>query len=171
MIARTLFASTLPGRRTAFACLGVISTALGLAACGGGHGTEFETQAIAAPLELPADTVLPPPLRVHAVTAIAGLPDAEPADPGKAARRDRYMPLQQAEWLSAAEQGEVLWIDVSCCKANVAENAAATRQALTDSALPESTAIFVTGSDARLAAAVAHRLDAAGLPRVFLVSR
>ena len=146
MIARTLCAPTLPRRRTVLACLGVICAALGLAACGGGHGTEFETQAIAAPLELPADPSLPAP-------------------------RDRYLPRQQAELLSAAEQDDVLWIDVSCCKANATENAGATRQALTDSALPDSTAIFVTGSDARLAAAVAHRLDAAGLPRVFLVAR
>ena len=146
MIATTLCACNLPGRRTVLACLGVICGALGLAACGGGHGTEFETQAIAAPLELPADPARPVP-------------------------RDRYLPRQQAELLSAAEQDDVLWIDVSCCKANATENAAATRQALTDSALPDSTAIFVTGSDARLAAAVAHRLDAAGLPRVFLVSR
>jgi hypothetical protein len=147
MIAKTPCATHLPGRRTALTCLGVICGALGLAACGGGHGTEFETQAIAAPLELPADSALPAP------------------------RRDRYVPRQQAELLSAAEPDEVLWIDVSCCRADATENAAATRQALTDSALPDSTAIFVTGSDARLAAAVAHRLDAAGMPRVFLVSR
>jgi uncharacterized lipoprotein YajG len=146
MITRTLCAPTLPRRRTVLAGLGVICAALGLAACGGGQGTEFETQAIAAPLELPVDPALPAP-------------------------RDRYLPRQQAELLSAAEQDDVLWIDVSCCKANATENAGATRQALTDSALPDSTAIFVTGSDARLAAAVAHRLDNAGLPRVFLVSR
>lgn len=170
MIAKTLCAPTLPGRRTAFACLGVICGALGLAACGGGHGTEFETQAVAAPLELPADTSPPSP-RLHAGATMPSPSDAEPVDPGKAVRRDRYLPREQAESLSAAEQDEVLWIDVSCCKANATENAAATRQALTDSALPDSTAIFVTGSDARLAAAVAHRLDAAGLPRVFLVSR
>lgn len=171
MITRTLCASTSPGRRSALACLGVISGALVLAACGGGQGTEFETQGLAAPLELPVDRAPPLSRSVHAVAASPGLLHAEPVIPGQAARRDRDMPRQQAELLSAAEQGEVLWIDVSCCKANTTENVAATRQALTDSALPDSVAIFVTGSDSRLATAVANRLDAAGLPRVYLVSR
>ena len=55
MNTRAPCASTSPSCRSELTYLGVICGALVLEACGGGHGTEFETQGLAAPLELPAD--------------------------------------------------------------------------------------------------------------------
>jgi hypothetical protein len=85
-------------------------------------------------------------------------------------------PAQQAsrelaERMTAQLAGEVLWVDVSCCNANLVENAAATRQALRDSALEDDTPVFVTGTDLRLAAQVAERLARDGLSQVILVER
>jgi hypothetical protein len=166
MTADLLFATAPRRRRHA---LVVLAGALAVCACdGGGQGTEFETEAISAPLALYAAPVAP--LLADDGSVMPSVPNAEPTDPGAATRSGRYALRRQAEMLTLALPGGVLWIDVSCCQADAAENADATRQALQDSALPDGTPVFVTGADARLAAAVANLLDDAGL-RAFLVTR
>jgi hypothetical protein len=165
MIANLAFATAWRRRRHALAAAGV----LWLCACGGGgQGTEFESGAISTPLTRYTEPV--PPLLADDGSVMPSVPDAEPKDPGMATRSGRYALRRQAEMLTEALPGGVLWIDVSCCQADAADNAASTRQALQDSALPDATPVFVTGADARLAAAVANLLDDAGL-RAFLVTR
>jgi hypothetical protein len=166
MSANLVFATAQRRRRHALAA---VAGALVLCACGGGgQGTEFETQAISAPLALYPEPV--PPLLADDGSVMPSVPDALPADPGASTRRGRYALRQQAEMLTQALSGGVLWVDVSCCHVDASDDADATRQALQNSAVPDSTPVFVTGADARLAAAVANVLDDAGL-RVFLVTR
>lgn len=99
------------------------------------------------------------------------MPQAVPADPGARTRAGRYASPAQAGMLSHAHPRGVLQVTIKGRGADAVERSvqAAQRQHA-GARLASDAPVFVSGADLRSAAAVADRLAASGLSRVWLVT-
>lgn len=158
-----------------FPCTGTVATllatalAVGVVACGGLE----EDAAVAARDAQAALSAVPPSGLIDDHGGVRpSLPEAVPADPGARTRAGRYALLEQAKALDFERRGDVVWLDVACCGLDAADTYVGIAQGLRAAADVSSDApVLVKGSDLRLAAFVANRLEEQGERRVFLVTR
>jgi hypothetical protein len=113
-----------------------------------------------------------PPLLGADGTPQPALPQAVPADPRERTHAALYATRAQAHALEAELDGAVIWIDAGCCDERaVAAALELAEGARTGKHLALDAAVFITGADLKLAAAVADRLTDDGHTLVFLVTR
>jgi hypothetical protein len=141
-----------------------------LGACGGGFDDEIE-MLLPAQRFAPHDAAPLPPLVDDSGLPQSPLPASVPQRGDELTRAGRYALRAQAEALERALGGAVIWIDVECCVDNAVDTALGTVAGLAAARdLGSSAPVFVTGSDLRMAAAVADQLGSDGHSRVFLVT-
>lgn len=150
----------------------LLLTAALVAGCGGGTPEpEARTSQAAAVSPLLAYDPIPPLLSDDG-GVLPSAAAAAPADPGAATRALRYATAAQAGQVLAALADRSLLVDAPCCGPQAAESAAAAALALHRArGLDADAPVFVSGADARQAAAVADRLGELGLARVWTVTR
>lgn len=134
-----------------------------LAACGGGDGDDAELR---AERQTPgsASTLLD-----DEGLSMPSDPRAIPSDSAARTRAGRYATRSQSDDLQRALGHDLSVVEVGCCGSAAIDEAVVRALAARPSASPPA-AVLIRGTDLRLAAVVADRLDARGLDRVWLVS-
>lgn len=157
-------------RNTTTALAGLALAVL-LTACGGVAEPEARAQALAVPHTAAAVVA---PLRDDEGRVLLTDSAAVPADPGARTRSERYATAAQAAQLEAAMGNLAIPITVdpgadAAGAVEVATGIVQGMQAAHD--LGSDAPVLVRGSDLRLAATLANRLEEVGFSQVFLVSR
>lgn len=143
--------------------------AANLVACG---GLDEDTRLALATQQPQAATAPLPGLIADDGSLRPPLPEAVPADPGARTRSGHYALHAQAKALDFERRGDVVWVDVACCGFDAADSAIGIANGLRAAAdVSPDAPLLVKGSDLRLAAFVANRLEEQGERRVFLVTR
>lgn len=145
------------------------SLSANVVACGGleEDGADVAQDVRAALMAAP-----PPGLIADDGSLRPSLPHAVPADPGARTRAGHYALLEQARALDLERRGDVVWLDANCCGTDAGDSVVGIVQGLrlTTDVSPDAP-VLVQGTDLRLAAFLADRLEEGGEHRVFLVTR
>ncbi len=151
-------------------CLWIAS----LAACGGGDATTAAAgaeDAGRASIETVGTGAVITPLLDDEGNITAVDANAAPDDPAARTRSGYYASPAQARQLADALGADAIEINVPCCSPENVDTAVGVVWGLQAAHnLPSETPVLVRGSDLRLAAAVANRLDEGGLTHVWLVT-
>jgi len=148
-----------------------LAAAVVLQACGGGDSARPLSAAEAPLAERRSAFESISPLLDENGNPMPSVPDAEPDDPGAQTRSRRYATAAQAEQLLHVMGARAVRIDAGCCGADavdVAVHVVRGVRAIED--LDADAPVMVHGTDQRLAATLANRLDEEGMKRVWLVT-
>jgi hypothetical protein len=153
------------------ATLVAAALAANVVACGGLDEDTRLTLATQQP-QAAARTAPLPSLIADDGTLPTSLAEAVPADLGARTRSGRYALHAQATALDFERRGDVVWVDAGCCAFDAADTAVGIVHGLRAAAdVSPDAPVLVKGTDLRLAAFVANRLEEEGERRVFLVTR
>lgn len=164
------------GKREGGGAARVLATGLAMlaVACGGSEDDAAGAADVAGVVDVAqAAGVMPvAPLLADDGSVMPSAPQAEPADPGARTQSGRYADAASAEQMQHGRHQGLLAVRVDGSGAAAVE--AAVQAALETRAargLERDAPVLVAGTDLRSAAVVVDRLEAAGLARVWLVTR
>ncbi|MDP1902259.1 MAG: hypothetical protein Q8K96_17700 [Rubrivivax sp.] len=142
-----------------------------LAACGGEPAATAAADTAAALQAATPAAAMPAAARAPRADAPANGPEAMPADPSIRTCRGLYLRHAFAEVAAAQLGGDVVWVPVDCCTGDNGELAMLTAYGMQAARnLGNEVPFLVTGTDLRVAALVADRLELDGLKNVYLVT-